>query len=79
MELHHVNSTALSAIGYDRRRRVLEARFRSTGRIYHYFDVPASEFQKLLAAPSIGRHFNAHIRPHYRDELVYDPHRPHRG
>ncbi len=78
MELHQVDSSVLAAVGYDQDRRVLEARFRS-GRIYHYFDVPASVFKKVLTARSVGQFFNRTIKPRYRAELVYDPNRSTRG
>ena len=76
VELQDVTSSVLAAVGYDRERRVLEARFR-TGRVYHYFDVPYSVFEQLLAARSKGQYFNKAIRPRFRSELVYDAHRPH--
>ena len=74
MELRQVDSSVLAAAGYDRDRRVLEARFRS-GRIYHYFEVPETVFERLLAAKSVGGYFNRTVKPHYRAELVYDPNR----
>jgi hypothetical protein len=74
MELHEVTSSVLSAIGYDRERRVLEVRFR-TGRVYHYFEVPQKMVKQLLDARSKGRFFNVAIRPYFRCELVYDPRR----
>ena len=77
MELQPVNSSVLAAVGYDSDRRVLEARFCS-GRIYHYFEVPQSVFNKVLVAASVGQYFNRTIKPRYRAELVYDPNRPSR-
>ncbi len=74
MDLREVRSSVLAAVGYDHDRKVLEVRFR-TGRIYHYFDVPYAAYEKLLAAPSAGKHFNKVIRPRFRAELVYDPKR----
>jgi len=72
MELHQVESSVIAAVGYDDEQRVLEVRFH-TGRIYHYFDVPRSSFEKLLAASSVGQYFNRVIRIRFRSELVYDP------
>ena len=74
MEIHPVDSSVLAAIGYDRERRVLEARF-CNGRVYHYFNVPPAELEKVLSAASVGGYFNRAIKPKYRAELVYDPHR----
>jgi KTSC domain len=74
VELHPVDSSVLAAVGYDGERRVLEARF-CNGRVYHYFEVPAAELEKVLSATSVGAYFNRAIKPKYRAELVYDPHR----
>jgi hypothetical protein len=75
MEIHNVQSSAVSAVGYDEERSVLEVRFPS-GRIYHYFEVPQPLYEKLRAARSIGQFFNRTIRDRYRCTLVYDPKRP---
>lgn len=74
MEIHPVDSSVLDAVGYDRERRVLEARF-CNGRVYHYFEVPPAELEKVLSAASVGGYFNRAIKPRYRAELVYDPQR----
>ena len=50
---------------YRRERRELLIEF-VTGRLYVYFDVPEAEVRALETAPSMGRHFNACIRDHYR-------------
>jgi hypothetical protein len=72
MELHQVASSVISAIGYDGEQRILEVRFHN-GRIYHYYDVPRSSFERLLAARSAGQYFNRVIRVRFRAQLVYDP------
>src|SRR5438105_15912157 len=67
VDIQDVTSSVLAAVGYDRERRVLEARFR-TGRVYHYFDVPYSIFKQLLSARSKGQYFNTAIRPRRSEE-----------
>jgi hypothetical protein len=37
----------------------------TTGRRYLYHDVPPEEAERLAAASSKGRYFNAHIRDRY--------------
>jgi hypothetical protein len=64
-----VQSSELRSVGYDIPASVLEAEFHS-GEVYQYFDVPAELVLELLEAPSIGRYFNAHIRPRFRFKKV---------
>ena len=59
-----VESSAILAIDYDAEAARLEVRFAS-GILYTYADVPAAAFAALLAAPSKGEHFNAHVRGRY--------------
>jgi len=56
-----VESEALASVGYHPARRVLEVEFTS-GEVYRYFDLPAREFEALVAADSLGHHFCEHIR-----------------
>ena len=60
-----VDSSVIATVGYDPDDRILEVEFR-TGRLYHYFDVPASRYAALMAAESIGHYFNVAIRDKYR-------------
>lgn len=60
------DSSAVSHARYDRRHRRLYLTFRESGEIYVYLDVPAAEYEALLAAPSKGRFVNERIRDRYR-------------
>ena len=57
----NVESTTLSTISYDSRKRLLELEFANAA-VYRYLDVPAAVHAELLAAPSKGRFFNLCIR-----------------
>ena len=61
MHRERVESEALSSVGYEPRRRVLEIEFHS-GEIYRYFDVPPELHVGLMSADSIGHYFAQHIR-----------------
>ena len=61
----YVDSSAVSFIYYDEVAAELHVEFTS-GRAYVYFGVPRSVYEALLAAPSVGAHFNEHIRDRYR-------------
>lgn len=55
MKLKKVDSSMVYAIGYDTKKKILEVVFNS-GKIYHYFDIPRSEYQTLMKSRSIGSH-----------------------
>ena len=56
-----VESTTLTAVGYDAAGQLLWLEFRSHA-VYCYFDVPAAVHHALLVAHSKGSYFNQHIR-----------------
>ncbi|HEX3572647.1 MAG TPA: KTSC domain-containing protein [Acidobacteriaceae bacterium] len=62
-------SSSLAALAYIADPQVLEIEFRS-GATHRYFDVPATDYEALLAAPSKGRHFNTHIRNRFRNQHI---------
>lgn len=70
MERIPLDSEALSSIGYDPARAVLEVEFAS-GRVYQYFDVPLHEVERLLRAGSRGAYFSERVRDRYRYELIH--------
>lgn len=56
-----VVSSNVAEVGYDPETRTLEIAFVKGG-IYQYFGVPASIYNGLLAAPSVGRYFDVHVK-----------------
>lgn len=65
-----LESEALTSIGYDPERCVLEVEFAS-GRVYQYFDVPRHEVDRLLGAESRGHYFGERVRDRYRYAAVH--------
>lgn len=68
MERQAVESKLLRSMGYDPEKKILEVQFMPSkknpeGNIYQYEDVLQEDFDKLLAAESLGRHFLKHIQP----------------
>ncbi len=51
-----LESSAISALGYDPRRRRLGIEFHDKRQVYFYYDVPCSEFEAFLSAESKGRY-----------------------
>ncbi|HWA92033.1 MAG TPA: KTSC domain-containing protein [Rhizomicrobium sp.] len=60
-----LESDALSYVRYDAKARTLFATFRGRRRSYVYDGVPPKTYEALMAAPSKGAWFNAHIRDRY--------------
>ncbi len=60
-----VASTAIAAIGYSKRRHILEIEF-VNGAIYRYLDVPPAVYRHLMWAESKARFYDSNIRRHYR-------------
>jgi len=56
-----VTSSNCASVGYDATTRTLEVEFKHGG-VYQYFDVPASEYEALLSAPSVGGCLDARIK-----------------
>jgi hypothetical protein len=66
---HAVQSTAIAAVGYSKRRHILEIEF-VNGAVYRYLDVPLSVHRDLMSAESKARFYDSKIRKHYRSVLV---------
>ena len=60
-----VESTAIAAIGYSKRRQILEIEF-VNGAIYRYLGVPPAVHRDLMSAESKARFYDSNIRRHYR-------------
>lgn len=71
MEREPVESQALLSVGYDPDRRMLEIEFEG-GAVYRYYDVPPELHAELMAAPSRGEYFAAHIRNEGFDYIRMD-------
>ena len=59
-----VTSTTVASAGYDDSARVMEIEF-TGGAVYRYDGVPRQVFEEMLAAESVGRYFNEHVRDVY--------------
>jgi KTSC domain len=69
MRLKPVDSEMLEYVGYDGKQKILEVVFNS-GERYQYFDVPASVYDELMSAESIGQYMHRHIIGHYDYQRV---------
>src|ERR1043166_6371951 len=58
-------SSAIAAVGYSKRRHILEIEF-VNGAIYRYLDVPSAVHRDLMSAESKARFYDSKIRKRYR-------------
>ena len=72
MKLIPVVSSCIAALGYEPQDHVLGIQFTS-GKLYHYFDVPSLVYQRLLHAESHGTCFNELVKDRYPFSLVRKP------
>ncbi len=66
---HAVQSTAIAAVGYSKRRHILEIEF-VNGAIYRYLDVPSSVYRDLMSAESQARFYDFNIKKKYRSVRI---------
>ena len=67
MKRTKVESSNLSSLRFDAKKKILEIEFNHGG-VYQYFDVPKSEYEALMNADSHGSYFNNNIRDDYEYE-----------
>lgn len=56
-----VSSSNVAEVGYDPESETLEVAFNG-GSVYQYFNVPSTIHAGLMAASSVGRYLNVHIK-----------------
>ncbi|HFJ9453591.1 TPA: KTSC domain-containing protein [Bacillus tropicus] len=61
MTMIPVNSSNLSAVGYDERTQTLRVSFRNRT-VYDYYNVPENLYQGLMAASSHGGYLDRYIK-----------------
>jgi len=69
MKLKPVVSEMLRLVGYDSKLRILEVIFNSGDR-YRYKGVPASKYEEMMKAESIGQYMHKNIIGRYDYERV---------
>ncbi len=64
MRRQHVESSAISSVGYDADAKVLEVEF-SSGAVYKYRGVPPGVYRSLMKASSKGQYVSRRIRDRF--------------
>ena len=68
--MHEVNSSQISYIGYDTNSQELYVKFRNTGKVYKYFNVPDNVWNDFKNSASVGKYFTANIKSKYSFEQI---------
>lgn len=61
----YLQSVAIEAVAYDEKNRLLKARFRGSGKIVVYEEVPPEVYDSLIFADSISAFFRNYIENIY--------------
>ena len=69
MKMTPVESTNLSAVGYEEATKRMQVRFNSGG-LYAYNNVPKKAYSELMKADSQGSYFNTFIKGMYGDTKI---------
>ncbi len=69
IEREPVNSSNLVSVGYGADSETLEVEFKN-GDVYQYYNVPLFMYERLRMADSLGRFFNAEIKPAFPCEKL---------
>ncbi|HVR97125.1 MAG TPA: KTSC domain-containing protein [Thermoanaerobaculia bacterium] len=64
MRREHVESSAISSVGYDAKARTLEVEF-SSGAVYKYRGVPPGIYRSLMNASSKGQFVSRRVRDRF--------------
>lgn len=64
------DSTCFREVGYDSDWEVLVVQFRDSGSVYTYSNFPEDEWNKFIAADSLGSWFNTYIKGQYEYERI---------
>ena len=67
-----IQSSAISHVGYQPRRRLLYVTYRGSGGSYVYVGVPQRDYDALLNARSKGAFVNERIKPRYKCQRLSD-------
>jgi hypothetical protein len=70
-----IASTAIRAIGYSKRRHILEIEF-VNGAVYRYSKVTPSVHRELMSADSKTRYYDRHIKGNYPSRRVQSRAKP---
>lgn len=60
-----VNSTNIDSVGYNADTQILTVKFKVSGQVYEYLNVPQTLYEGLMTAESKGTYLNDNIRSQF--------------
>ena len=60
-----VNSTNIDSVGYNADTQTLTVKFKVSGQVYEYLNVPQTLYEGLMASESKGKYINENIRSQF--------------
>jgi hypothetical protein len=60
-----VNSTNIDSVGYNADTQTLTVKFKVSGQVYEYLNVPQTLYESLMTAESKGKYINDNIRSQF--------------
>jgi hypothetical protein len=69
MDMKSVDSSLITAVGYDADNKKLAVKFKS-GSTYNYSGVDQGTYDAMMKAESIGKHFGTNIRGKFSHTLA---------
>jgi hypothetical protein len=68
MDLLHVQSSNIAAVGYDAVQNILYVQFKGKDTVYEYHGVPLETYVAMMNAESIGSFYARNIKNLYKDK-----------
>lgn len=62
MKRQSVDSSMIASVGFDAKAGKIEIEFKGTGQVWRYGPASQEDFDRMMAAPSIGKFYNQHIK-----------------
>ena len=64
-----VNSTNIDSVGYNADTQTLTVKFKVSGQVYEYLNVPQTLYEGLMASESKGKYINENIRSQFTNTI----------
>lgn len=72
VRMKEVDSSCFSEVGYASDTETLYVRFKDSGSLYRYDEIPSNIYRSLMNAESIGKYYNSDIKGKYPCTRIYE-------
>lgn len=72
IRMFDVDSSCFSEVGYAESTETLYVRFKDSGSLYRYDEIPRDVYKALINADSIGGYYNSNIKGEYPSTRIYE-------